>query len=284
MDPILGAALLGGATNLIGGIAGRSAARRQERAARDAGQMQADAARYAADLQDKQYQQVRNDLGAYRGAGEQSIGQLLAGMNDGSFDAPGFNYQRPGEFSFDPAGNSKARVMIEQANRALNASAAARGGLLSGGLLKGLQKNAMDITSGVESELYGRYRSEDDRDYGRAADEYNRGYGARQDRANRLQSLAGMGQSAAAQTGQFGAQSAQNIGQLGMSGASALGEGLAQGAAYRGAGDAALFGGLSGAAGAGLDAWASRGTSPRGSGVMRNSVIGRASAQPTYRF
>lgn len=282
MDPILGAALIGGATNVIGGLAGRGAARRQERAARDAAQMQADAARYAADLQDRQFQQTRQDLAPYRGAGQQTIGQLLAGLQGDEFNAPAFNYQRPGEFSFDPAGNSKARVMIEQAQRALNASAAARGGLLSGGLLKGLQKSAMDITSGVESEIYGRYRSEDDRDYGRAADEYNRGYGARQDRANRLQSVAGMGLDASTRTGQFGAQSAQNIGQLGMSGAASLGEGLAQGAAYRGAGDSALFNGLSGAAGAGLDAWASRGTG--GSGVMRNSVMGRALAQPTYRF
>lgn len=282
MDPMTGAALIGGATNVIGGLMGRGAARRQERAAREAAQIQADAARYAADLQDRQFQQTREDLSPYRGAGQQTIGQLLAGLQGGEFDAPGFNYQRPGEFSFDVGSNSIAQNRIREAMRQVNASAAKRGGLLSGGALKAAQENAMRIAGDAESEAYGRYRSEDQQNYGRAADEYNRGYGARQDRANRLQSVAGMGLDASTRTGQFGAQAAQRIGDLGMSGAASLGEGLAQSAAYRGAGDSALFNGLSGAAGAGLDAWASRGTG--GSGVMRNSVMGRALAQPTYRF
>lgn len=280
MDPVTGAALLGLGSNIIGGIAGNSSANRQARAAERAAELEYQAAQAAIAENRAQFQQTREDLGPYRGAGTQTLGSLLAGLQGGEFDAPGFDYKQAAPFQFDPAGNSKARVMIEQANRALNASAAARGGLLSGGLLKGLQKNAMDITSGVESEMYGRYRDEDQQNYGRAADQYNRGYGARQDKANRLQGVAGMGLGAATRTGEFGAQSAGEIGRLGMSGAASLGEGLTQGAAYRGAGTGALFSGLSGALGSGLEAWASRGTG--GSGVMRNSVMGRALNQPNY--
>lgn len=277
MDPLIGAALLSGGANLIGGIAGRGAARRQDRAAREAAQLEYQAAQDAIAEDRAQFQQTRQDLSRYRGAGDQTIGQLLAGLQGGEFDAPAFNFQESKPFSFDTGTNSKAQMLIQEAMRGVNASAAARGGLLSGGAQKALQDNAARIASGVESEAYGRYQGEDATRYGRAADQYNRGYGARQDRANRLQSVAGMGLDAATRTGQFGQQSAQNIGRLGMSGAASLGEGLTQGAAYRGAGDNALWSNIQTGANDAARAWGLRGTGGMlydGADNMRNRRLG----------
>jgi hypothetical protein len=76
--------------------------------------------------------------------------------------------------------------------KALERSAAARGGLLSGGTLKGIQRFGQDLASQEYGNAFNRYQTE------RAA------------RLNPLQSLMGSGQSATnVQTGNIG-QSSQN--------------------------------------------------------------------------
>ena len=80
--------------------------------------------------------------------------------------------------------------------KALDRSAAARGGLLSGNQLRGVTQFGQDLASQEYTNAFNRYQSE------RAA------------RLNPLQSLAGMGQSNAAtmaqQAGQFGQNMAEN--------------------------------------------------------------------------
>jgi hypothetical protein len=85
---------------------------------------------------------------------------------------------------------------LQEGLKALDRSAAARGGLLSGATLKGAQRYGQDLGSQEYTNAFNRYQLE------------------RQARLNPLQSLAGMSQTAANtmsnQAGQFGESMAQN--------------------------------------------------------------------------
>jgi hypothetical protein len=85
---------------------------------------------------------------------------------------------------------------LQEGMKALDRSAAARGGLLSGATLRGAQRYGQDLGSQEYTNAFNRYQME------------------RQARLNPLQSLAGMSQTAANtmsnQAGQFGESMAQN--------------------------------------------------------------------------
>jgi hypothetical protein len=101
---------------------------------------------------------------------------------------------------------------MSEGMKGLERSAAARGGLLSGATLKGIQRFGQDLGSQEYMNAFNRYQTE------RAA------------RLQPLQSLAGVGQTTAQQIGQAGMQTAQNIGQTQMGGAAARASGYVGGA------------------------------------------------------
>jgi hypothetical protein len=84
---------------------------------------------------------------------------------------------------------------MSEGMKALERSAAARGGLLSGGMLKGAQRYGQDLASQEYMNAFNRYQAE------------------RNARLNPLQSLAGIGQTATNQLGQAGQTMASNVGQ-----------------------------------------------------------------------
>jgi hypothetical protein len=98
--------------------------------------------------------------------------------------------------------------------KALERSAAARGGLISGGAMKGIQRFGQDLASQEYTNAFNRYQAE------------------RTARLNPLLSLAGAGQITSQQLGQAGMQLGQNIGENLMSGANARASG------YMGVGNA----------------------------------------------
>ena len=91
--------------------------------------------------------------------------------------------------------------------KALERSAAARGGLLSGATLRGIQRYGQDMASQEYTNAFNRYQAE------RAA------------RLAPLQSLAGLGQTTAQQIGQSGMQMANNVGEMQTSAAAARASG-----------------------------------------------------------
>jgi hypothetical protein len=227
----------------IGGYLGKLSADRQASAAKDAAQLEAQAAERAAALQEKQFNQVREDFSPYRDHGVYGAGQLRQGLESGAFDAPTFDFQARTR-NYDLGTDPVFQNVLDQAMKRVQASAAARGMLSGGGTLRALQREGVNFGQQFENQDYNRFQGEEATRYGRAADTYNRTYGARQDKANRFQGLGAMGMGAAGQTGQFGSNAASEIGRLGMAGASALGEGMAQSAAYKGLGQRALFEGV----------------------------------------
>lgn len=226
MDPIsLGMAGLSIGSGLMGMSSGNRAARDNARATQA-----------ATDEQRRQYDQTRQDLSGYRGLGDFATGQLQSGLESGAFNAPEFDF-KAGSYAYNPAQDSSLQQALDQANKSLQASAAARGVLGGGGVLRALGRENMAQTSQFEDKAYNRFQMEEGNRYGRATDSYNRGYGAINDQYSRLNNATNTGLSAATQGAAFGQQTANNIGQLGIQGANTS-------SAYRSGGQEQLFKGL----------------------------------------
>jgi hypothetical protein len=175
------AALLGGA-NVLSSIYGSTASK-------NAAQAQIDAASQANQLAYGIYQQNRADQMPWMQAGTGALKQLVAGTQPG------------GEFTqnFTPADLAAGMdpgyaFRISEGNKALNATAAARGGLISGNAIKAGQDYGQAAASQEYQNAFSRYQTN------------------RANRLNPLQSLAGLGQSAVNTTGAMGTNYANTAG------------------------------------------------------------------------
>lgn len=112
------------------------------------------------------------------------------------------------QFQADPGYSFR----MSEGMKGLERSAAARGGLLSGSTLKGIQRFGQDLGSQEYQNAFNRYQTE------------------RNARLNPLQSLAGVGQTTSQQLGAAGTQMAGNVGNLMTSGAAARASGYVGGA------------------------------------------------------
>lgn len=153
-------------------------------AAKGAAKTQAAAADRAAELQNEQFQQTRQDQMPWLRAGEQALNKLI----------PMTDYQKFGmsQFQQDPG----YAFRLSEGQKALDRSAAARGGLISGAALKAAGRYGQDMASQEYQNAFNRYQIE------------------RNAQLAPLQSLAGVGQTTAAQLGQTGAANAANVGNL----------------------------------------------------------------------
>lgn len=172
--------------------------------------------------------------------------------------------QQTKPFEFDPASDPGYQFRLQQGTDALERSAAARGGLFSGQTGRDLTDYAQGLASQEYQNAYARdlaQKQQLGQAYGQSfgqnlaqqqamfgQDLAGRQFGSgefyralssdaaqKQDAYNRLLGVAGLGQSAAAQTGQFGQQATNQMGQLGMQGAQAYGAGqLGQAGAWSG--------------------------------------------------
>jgi hypothetical protein len=155
--------------------------------------------------QQQMYDQTRSDLAPYRDQGAQSTAMMgdLYGFN-----GPEKQAAAKAQFQSDPG----YEFQRSEGLRAVEGSAAARGSALSGGAMKALQTYG----TGLADQSYGNWYQ-------------------------RLANMQGMGQNAAAQTGNIGANTANNVSNLyGQAGAAQAGGYLAAGNAITGSlGDAA---------------------------------------------
>jgi hypothetical protein len=178
-------------------------------ASKSAASTQAASTDRAADLQ---YQQWRESVGLqepWRQAGMTALNKLVPLATE--YTPFGMD-----QFQADPGYGFR----MSEGMKALERSAAAKGGLLSGATLKGIQRYGQDLGSQEYQNAFNRYQTE------------------RASRLQPLQSLAGVGQTAANTLGQAGQTMAGNVGNLMTSGAAASAAGQV-GAAN------ALTGGLS---------------------------------------
>lgn len=183
----IAAAIAGSA--VVGAVATTSAAKTQSKAADK-----------AADTGDAQFQQNRQDYAPWREAGITALGQLSQGI------APGGEFMQDfgaDDFEQDPG----YQFRRDQGMRGIEGGAAARGGLLSGGTLKALNRYNQEFASNEYTNAYNRFNANRDRRY------------------NRLAGVAQTGQTATRDIAQMGTQNAQMRGELGMQAANARGSG-----------------------------------------------------------
>ncbi len=222
-----GASALGGIGGaIISGNAAKDAAALQAQASHEANQLQS----RMWDEQKQMYQQARDqsraDFEPWRQSGVGALGEMGSQDFRRDFGANDF-VQDPG-YAFRMAEGQKA----------LERSAAARGGLQSGGLMKSLARYGQEFASGEYQNAYSRFNADRDRRFGR------------------LSNIAGMGQASAAGMANASGNYAQQMGAAGQNYAGNVGNNLmgaanAQGAAGI-AGANAWSGALSGIGQAGM--------------------------------
>jgi hypothetical protein len=152
-------------------------------AATSAARTQADAANRAAQLQQNQFERQIELQAPYRQAGERALGKLELASEYTPFGMDQFQ-QDPG-YAF----------RLKEGQKALEQSAAARGGLISGNALRAATRYGQEMGSQEYTNAFNRYQTE------------------RQARLNPLQVLAGVGQSSVNQLGAAGQNYANNAGQ-----------------------------------------------------------------------
>ena len=165
-----------------------------------AARTQAKSADRATALQREMFEKQLEMQKPWQEAGEQALNKLIPLTDYTPFGMD--------QFQADPG----YAFRLSEGMKGLERSAAARGNLLSGATLKGIQRYGQDMASQEYTNAFNRYQAE------------------RQARLGPLQSLAGIGQTATQQIGQAGQNYAANAGEAMMSGAAARASGYMGGA------------------------------------------------------
>jgi len=211
-DPITGtiAAVTTVGGSLLGAKASRDASSAQQQAAAQASDVQRDIFERQAELQ-----------APFREAGLKGQNRLMELLGiGGTAGAPGYGRYAtaeftPEKFQADPG----YAFRMSEGMKALERSAAARGGLLSGATLRGTQRYGQDLASQEYQNAFNRYQAE------------------RAGTLNPYQALAGTAQSSANVLGQQAGQLGQQLG------SNIIGSGNAQASGYIGQANA-IAGGL----------------------------------------
>jgi hypothetical protein len=216
----IAAAIVGSAA--IGAISSRSA-----------GKTQAAAADRAAQLQQDQFDRQMEMQAPWRQAGERALNKLEAASEYTPFGMD--------QFQADPGYGFR----FSQGQKALERSAAARGGLISGNTGGALQQFGQGLASQEYQNAFNRYQAE------------------RQARLGPLQSLAGVGQT-----------SINALGQAGQNYASGMGEALGAGAQARASG----YMGAANAVGGGIGQYMGYQQNQATNSLLQQALGNRASA------
>ena len=184
---------------VIGGVALLGGAAMSSSASRSAANTQADASNASIAANERALAQQAEMSAPYREAGATAVNQLSAMTQPGGAATKDFTYA-PFNYQADPG----YLFRLEQGLRAMNQTAAARGGLMSGNALKAGQRYGQDMGSQEYQSAFNRYQT----NYGTAQNTFQLN---RNNMLSPLQFLTGQGQAAAAgQASSIGANAASN--------------------------------------------------------------------------
>lgn len=180
---------MGDIVNAVADVFGFGPASKQSKATTEAANISAQGSREALALQQRMYEEGVARQQPWLKAGEQALNKLI----------PMADYQKfgMGQFTQDPGYGFR----LSEGQKQLDRQAAIRGGQISGSALKAAARYGQDMGSQEYMNAFNRYQTE------RAA------------ALNPLQSLAGIGQTTAAQLGQTGQNYANQANQLAMTNA-----------------------------------------------------------------
>jgi hypothetical protein len=217
--------------SVINAFSSDRASSKQADAAQNAANTQADANRYAADIQKQMFDKQIELQEPWRTAGQNALTRLTQGIESGQFGRVSpFQF---GAKEFEEMRDPGYAFRLAEGQKALERSAAARGGLISGGALKAAQRYGQEMGS-----------QEFQNAYNRALTGYNANQSANTLAYNQLAGISGTGQTSAQQIANQAGQYGANVGNLasatGASSANALlAQGNARASAYGGYGQAA---------------------------------------------
>lgn len=209
------AALIGGVASAGAGLAGSAM---QASAAGNAAAAQQQAAQQAINLTQQNAQQgigyqntaLQNVTGAYSpyyAAGAQGLGQLQAAMAPGGQLTQGWNQQFQAPTAAQAAQMPGYQFALQQGENAIQAGAAAKGNLLSGGTQKALANYATGLASQTYQQAYNNALTGYQTNYATWANNQANLY-------NRLMGVTGIGQQATQALGNAQLGTAGNIGNL----------------------------------------------------------------------
>lgn len=241
-----------GGSALVGGYVAskgqQQAADTQANAARESGAISKDVADRQLALQTRQYEEGVQRQQPFLTAGTNALARMQAGefAPPTAFNANDPRYAQPGAFSFtakDYQADPGYAFRLSEGQRALERTAAARGGLISGGALKAATRYGQDMGSQEYQNAYQRaltgYGTQVDRSntaFSRGLTGYNADVARSDTGYNRLAGMAGIGQTTGQQLNTAGANYASM-------GSNTLGNyGTAAGNAVMGAGAATAAG------------------------------------------
>jgi hypothetical protein len=225
------------ASSIIGGVmsanAAENAAEASGAAATRAAELQRESAREALALQERMYNEAVARQQPYYQAGTNALAQMQGRTNA---MPPAFQF-RPEQLTTDPGYGFR----FSEGLKALERSAAARGGLLSGGTGKALTRYGQEAASQEYGNAFNRGLTEYNALRARESEEYNRLAGLAGVGGTTAQQLTSAGQNYGASAGNLLTGTAANVGNLMMNqGNTAANALLASGSAYqRSAGDIA---------------------------------------------
>jgi hypothetical protein len=184
-------AIIGGA--LLGAASSRSASKTQAGAVAQASEVQKEISDQQVALQREMYEKTRADQAPYRTAGYNA----LAEMQRTAGNVPGAFKFGAGDYTADPG----YAFRLAEGRKALASKARARGGLVSGQTLKGMQDYAQESAS----QEFGNA-------YNRALTGYNTDVARENQLYNRQAALSGIGQTSTNLVGQAGQNYATSAG------------------------------------------------------------------------
>ena len=238
MDPLtiamLGGTLAQGVGNIFGGITQANAAERAARA-------QEQAAREALAFTKQVYGETKQNVDPFIQAGQRGLTGYEEAIQN--FTKPTFDYTRK-NFDLTSWKDPGYDFRLSEAQKAIEASTAAKGMSLGSGVLKSLQTRGQDMASQEYQNAYDRYLKDEAMKYGQASDAYGRDLGFQQTNIGNLGNLSQQGLGAAGTLGGFGQQTSQQVGQQ-------IGN-IGEAQAYGELGPAKIYGDMYGSWGKGL--------------------------------
>lgn len=240
------AALVGaGIAGSLGGAAiashgASSAAKAQSQAGLTAAQLQAQSEKEALDFQKQQFATTQANEAPYIKAGQGAVTSLSSLVQNGGL--PAWNQQFQAPTGATEQNDPGFQFRLQQGQQALERSAAAKGGLLSGGTAKAEQQFGQDYASNEYGNVYNRALGQ----YQQSYNEYQQNQA---NTYNRLAGVAGTGQVSAGQLASAGQSAASNTGNILLGSAQAQGQDIQNAAAARASGYAANANAFGGAVG-----------------------------------
>lgn len=218
-------------SSVVGGVMAGKAAGAQSKAAISAAQLQHEDAQAALQFQKDQSALQQKNIAPWLAAGGKAETQLSDMVSGGGF--PDWNEQFKAPTDVTEQNDPGYKFRLEQGQKALENSAAARGGLLSGNTAKAITQYGQDYASNEYQNVYGRSFNE-------YATRYNQFETNQANKFNRLSTLAGGGQVAANELNANLGQTAGNVGNIYMQSGQQIGNSLMAGGAARASGYAGI--------------------------------------------